>query len=240
MGQHEGTRAPMKILFVTSEFADFAKAGGLADVSAALPRALRRQGVDVRVLMPAYQNVLDRLRVLSVVGSLPGRGAVEPCLVGETKTADGIPVYLILAPSPYQRAGTPYATPEGYDWGDNDLRFARLALAAAEIGRHGPCRNQCSDMGQHRPSSPTSLHFDGMMTARRPEIDFDHRADTADALVRTRSTTPGERRPPPPGKQTQPQSHRTEERKRLRDARCDFFKPRNAFQRSTKLRTRRG
>jgi starch synthase len=125
----------MKILFVTSEFADFAKAGGLADVSAALPRALRRQGVDVRILMPAYQNVLDKLRVLSVVGSLPGQSAIEPCLIGETRTADGIPVYLILAPSLYQRSGTPYSTPEGYDWGDNDVRFARLGLAAAEIAK---------------------------------------------------------------------------------------------------------
>ncbi len=125
----------MKILFVTSEFGDFAKAGGLADVSAALPRALKRRGVDIRILMPAYQNVLDKITQLKVVASLPGHASIEPCLIGETETADGITVYLILAPSLYQRAGTPYTTPEGYDWGDNDLRFARLGLAAAELGR---------------------------------------------------------------------------------------------------------
>ncbi len=125
----------MKILFVTSEFGDFAKAGGLADVSAALPRALKRRGVDIRILMPAYQNVLDKITQLKVVASLPGHAAIEPCLIGETETEDGITVYLILAPSLYQRAGTPYTTPEGYDWGDNDLRFARLGLAAAELGR---------------------------------------------------------------------------------------------------------
>lgn len=125
----------MKILFVTSEFSDLVKAGGLADVSAALPRALKRRGVDVRILMPAYQSVLDRITQLKVVAALPGHGAVEPCLIGETETVDGLPVYLSLAPSLYQRAGTPYATPDGYDWGDNDLRFARLGLAAAEIGR---------------------------------------------------------------------------------------------------------
>ena len=34
----------MKVLFATSEFADFAKAGGLGEVSAGLPRALRRRG----------------------------------------------------------------------------------------------------------------------------------------------------------------------------------------------------
>ncbi|WP_084526891.1 glycogen synthase GlgA [Kaistia soli] len=125
----------MKILFVTSEFGDFAKAGGLADVSAALPRALKRRGVDVRILMPAYQNVLDKITQLKVVASLPGHAAIEPCLIGETETADGITVYLILAPSLFQRPGTPYTTPEGYDWGDNDVRFARLGLAAAEVGK---------------------------------------------------------------------------------------------------------
>ena len=38
----------MKILFATSEFANYAKAGGLGDVSAGLPRALRRRGIDAR------------------------------------------------------------------------------------------------------------------------------------------------------------------------------------------------
>lgn len=32
-----------RVLFVTSEAADYAKVGGLGDVSAALPRALRRR-----------------------------------------------------------------------------------------------------------------------------------------------------------------------------------------------------
>jgi starch synthase len=125
----------MKALFVTTEFDDFAKAGGLADVSAALPRALARRGVDVRILMPAYQNVLDKISRLNVVASLPGYAGLDPCLIGETKTVDGMTVYLVLAPSLYQRPGTPYSTAEGYDWSDNDVRFARLALAAAEIAK---------------------------------------------------------------------------------------------------------
>jgi starch synthase len=44
----------IKIIFVTSEIADFVKAGGLGDAAASLPRALRRRGLDVRVLIPAY------------------------------------------------------------------------------------------------------------------------------------------------------------------------------------------
>ncbi len=40
----------MKILFVSAEVVPFSKTGGLADVAYALPKALREDGVDVRVM----------------------------------------------------------------------------------------------------------------------------------------------------------------------------------------------
>ena len=129
----------MKILFVTSEFADFAKAGGLGDVSAGLPRALRRRGLDVRVLLPAYPEVIAKSSDITIVAHLPGHNGIDPCCIGETLTPDGLHLYLVREPSLYQRTGSPYGGPEGTDWPDNDLRFARLSLAAAEIaaGRAG-------------------------------------------------------------------------------------------------------
>ena len=48
----------MRILFVSSEVFPLAKTGGLADVSASLPRALQALGHQVSVLMPAYRGVL--------------------------------------------------------------------------------------------------------------------------------------------------------------------------------------
>jgi glycogen synthase len=60
-------RAPSSILYVTPEIADFVKAGGLGDVSAALPRALRGR-CDVRVLLPGYRQVLQRCPALEVLG----------------------------------------------------------------------------------------------------------------------------------------------------------------------------
>jgi starch synthase len=123
----------MKVLFATSEFADFAKAGGLGEVSAGLPRALRRRDVDVRVLLPAYPEVIAKLGDINVIGRLPGRAGIDACSIGEAHTDDGLILYLILEPSLYQRTGSPYAGPEGHDWPDNDIRFARLSLAAAEI-----------------------------------------------------------------------------------------------------------
>ena len=44
----------LKIAFISPEVVPFAKTGGLADVSGALPKALAALGHDVRVFMPAY------------------------------------------------------------------------------------------------------------------------------------------------------------------------------------------
>jgi starch synthase len=125
----------MKVLFATSELADFVKSGGLGDVSAGLPRALRRQGADARLLLPGYPGVLAKCRDLRIRGSLPGRASIPPCRVGVVRLAGGLTVYVILAPSLYDRRGSPYCRPDGTEWPDNDLRFARLALAAAQLAQ---------------------------------------------------------------------------------------------------------
>jgi starch synthase len=129
----------IKALFVTSEFAGLVKAGGLGEVSAGLPRALRRRGVDMRVLMPAYQEIVAKLPLINWLGDLPGRAGIPRVRIGEAQLPDGMIFYLIASPSLFGRRGTPYCTPEGADWEDNHLRFARLSLAAAEIaaGRGG-------------------------------------------------------------------------------------------------------
>ena len=44
----------MKVLFAGSECYPFVKTGGLADVMGALPKALKAQGIDVRVILPKY------------------------------------------------------------------------------------------------------------------------------------------------------------------------------------------
>lgn len=47
----------MKILFVASEAAPFAKAGGLGEVMFSLPRALVKAGYDARVMIPRYAGI---------------------------------------------------------------------------------------------------------------------------------------------------------------------------------------
>lgn len=52
----------LNILMVASEAAPFAKTGGLADVLGSLPSALIKQGADVRVIMPKYGTIPQKLK----------------------------------------------------------------------------------------------------------------------------------------------------------------------------------
>jgi starch synthase len=116
--------AATRVLFVAPECAPLTKTGGLGDVAAALPAALRALGVDVKVLLPAY-------------GALPGREVATMELLGkrvrilESALPSGVPLYLLDCPELYIRNGGPYQTGEGEDWPDNALRFGLLSRAAA-------------------------------------------------------------------------------------------------------------
>ena len=124
------------VLFVTSEFGDFVQAGGLGAVSASLPRALGTSG-DVRVILPGFSSVLARAPAIEIVARLPGVAELPPCSVGLTRLADGLNVYVVLCAELFEREGTPYLDAAGVEHPDNDLRFARLSLAAAEIAASG-------------------------------------------------------------------------------------------------------
>jgi starch synthase len=127
-----GASPPRSILYVTSEIADYVKSGGLGEVSSALPRALRRH-YDVRVLIPGYRQVLAAVGEVPVVGRLPAAFGLPACDLGRISSRDGLTVYVLLCPELYDREGTPYGDAAGIDWADNDLRFARLGLAAADL-----------------------------------------------------------------------------------------------------------
>ncbi len=128
------TSSQSKILYVTSEMADFVKVGGLGDVSSALPRALRDHH-DVRVLIPGYREVLARHADISVVARLPAASGLPACDLGQIEIADGLVVYIVLCSDLYDREGSPYGDTSGLDWADNDMRFATTSASPRPSSR---------------------------------------------------------------------------------------------------------
>ena len=117
----------MRALFVTPECAPLTKTGGLGDVSAALPAALRALGHDVRVLIPGYPPVLERLGELREAARLELLGTESRLL----ESGD----FLVLDCAPlYRRDGGPYQNADGEDWADNPQRFGLLSRTAALLG----------------------------------------------------------------------------------------------------------
>ncbi|MCI0855805.1 MAG: glycogen synthase [Chloroflexi bacterium] len=110
-----------KILFVIAEMAPLIKIGGLADVGAALPRALREIGLDVRVAMPLYGSI-DRSHVVAKA-ELPGSRALW-----ETDVR-GVPVYLLEDDGAFGRE-------EAYGYEDDNERF--LAFCDGLLEAAGP------------------------------------------------------------------------------------------------------
>jgi starch synthase len=119
-----------RLLFVTSEIDDYVRTGGLAAVSAALPRVLK-EWTDTRVLLPGYPEVLCKLGKIEIVGNCPSYAQLPECQIGLGRTPDGLPIYVVICPSLYERPGGPYCDDAGNDWPDNDIRFARFSAAAA-------------------------------------------------------------------------------------------------------------
>lgn len=130
--QHAVEVGMIRTLFVTPEFEDYVRVGGLASVSAALPRALTNS-TDVRLVLPGYRQLLSQLDSIDVVGHCASRAELPACSIGLTQTTDGLPVYIVMCPELYDRPGSPYGDEAGQDWPDNDIRFARFASAAAEL-----------------------------------------------------------------------------------------------------------
>lgn len=155
--------AELKILFATSEISPWIKTGGLADVSGALPVALRAIGVDVRVLVPGYNQVMAQLAqpvVAATLDNLPGFPAAR-LLSG--KMANDLPIFVLDCPSLYQRTGGPYQDASGHDWPDNAQRFGFLSKVAALLGSSAsplawhPDLVHCNDW--QTGLAPAYLHF---------------------------------------------------------------------------------
>ena len=124
----------MNIFWVTSEAVPFAKTGGLADVSGALPDALAARGHNVSLFMPWYPQQTarlnlkfsDRLELFSV----PSDTGTDWAAIRVFKAKKNLTVYFLEFDKYFDR-------PRLYDWAgreydDNAERFIFFCRAAME------------------------------------------------------------------------------------------------------------
>lgn len=137
-GKGKGETGRLKILFVASECAPYAKTGGLADVVGALPKELRRMGHDVRIILPLYRSI-DRAKygIQPLNPSCVHMGGGEENWVGlHHALLDGqVPVWFVEYERFFGRGGI-YDEPSG-EYADNAYRFALLSKAALQV-----CKDQ--------------------------------------------------------------------------------------------------
>ena len=104
-----------RLLFVASEAYPLIKTGGLADIAGSLPEVLRQQGVDVRLLLPAYRHILDSIDPPRTVAELELAGTPLR-LLGTVLPGTGVETWLLDHPSFVARPGNPYHGPDGEPW----------------------------------------------------------------------------------------------------------------------------
>ncbi|MBP7793363.1 MAG: glycogen/starch synthase, partial [Candidatus Goldbacteria bacterium] len=121
----------LKILIAASEVVPFAKTGGLADVTGALPKAISKSGHDVRIVLPKYKciseekfNVRDTgKRVCIDIATVKHIGVIKET----TFSGTDIPVYFIDNDEFFNRDEL-YRTPYG-EYPDNAERFIFFSRA---------------------------------------------------------------------------------------------------------------
>lgn len=139
------------------------KTGGLADVSGALPAALRAIGVDVRVLVPGYKQVIAHLLQHDFAATFDDLPGFPSARLLSGVMPNGVPLFVLECPGLYQREGGPYQNVTGHDWADNALRFGLLSRVAAVLGSSAsplmwhPDLVHCNDW--QTGLTPAYLHF---------------------------------------------------------------------------------
>lgn len=118
----------MKVLFAASEAAPFIRTGGLGDVAGALPKALLKNDVDCRVILPLYLEVSRELReqmTFMKVVWVPLAWRSQYCGIFQAK-AGNITYYLLDNKFYFDRKGL-------YGFFDDAERFAFFSKAVLEV-----------------------------------------------------------------------------------------------------------
>jgi starch synthase len=118
----------MRVLFATAELSPIVSAGGLGEAASGLASALRSAGVDVEIVLPAYQRweLSDTTRTELAV---PDWAAPAVAVSGRHPLVG--PLTLIECPG-IERPN-PYVDENGQGWIDNDRRFGSFSAAVAAL-----------------------------------------------------------------------------------------------------------
>jgi starch synthase len=117
----------MNVLFAASEAVPFVKTGGLADVIGSLPKALQTQGIEVRVILPKYEDIPERYKQLMTtkhIITVHVGYRKQYCGIQEL-TVDGVHYYFIDNEFYFHRKGL-------YGYGDDAERYAFFCRAVME------------------------------------------------------------------------------------------------------------
>ncbi|TDT67422.1 starch synthase [Hypnocyclicus thermotrophus] len=105
----------LKILFLSSELYPLIKTGGLADVAFALPKALKKRGHDIRVILPKYKLLNSKyISKAKFITKIEFKDEIFNILKIEL---EGLPIYLIENRAFFERDTL-------YENEDRDFQFA--------------------------------------------------------------------------------------------------------------------
>jgi len=125
---YSGKKTFMKVLFCSPEVTPFAKTGGLADVSAALPSELRNLGIDCLTAMPLYREISDMqldLHPVEEISFLTANGIEQARIYSFGHI-------LFVENKDYFSRGGMYSYAQ-QDYPDNLERFAFFSRACVEL-----------------------------------------------------------------------------------------------------------
>ncbi|MBI4999231.1 glycogen synthase [Candidatus Gottesmanbacteria bacterium] len=130
----------MKVLYCVSEVAPIIKVGGLGDVAGSLPKALARLGVDIRIIVPAYEEILTRINTNTNTKrhesfKVEFAGREEEVVLRETALPQSeVPVYFLENKTYLSRDGH-----QAFAGTEKEVeRFAFFSKAIAEFVPHTP------------------------------------------------------------------------------------------------------
>ncbi len=126
----------MKILQAAAEMVPFAKVGGLADMTGALPRVWKDAGHEVVPVLPLYGHIdVDKFGITKtdLVITVPlGYWTEYATVYTGTLPGTDVTVYFLRSAQYFDRPGI-YGYHDGFE--DNDRRFIFLSRAAFELAR---------------------------------------------------------------------------------------------------------